>query len=159
MPKAASFSVVWPAPIQPHRKYLPLLPLFLLLGLFFFFLGLLLMRPWWKLLTGQGSMEQCGRVIVHTAVPLPFLLTPSHPLLLSAILNKQLNIAGETVHIHRVTIFPDMHAWCKCVKPDLFSWPSVCHRQGLHGKENAMGSQLQNSFAKCQQTSTVQFYR
>lgn len=117
------------------------------------------MRPWWKLLTGQGSMEQCGRVIVHTAVPLPFLLTPSHPLLLSAILNKQLNIAGETVHIHRVTIFPDMHAWCKCVKLDLFSWPSVCHRQGLHGKENAMGSQLQNSFAKCQQTSTVQFYR
>lgn len=70
VPEAASFSAVRRANIQPHRKHVPLLPLSLLT------------RPWWKLLTGQGSMEQCGEVIVRTA----FLL--SVPLsLTTAILN------------------------------------------------------------------------
>ncbi len=80
-----------------------------------FSLGLLLTRPWWKLLTGQGSIEQCGEVIVHTAFPLPFSLSLSLSLSLSTvILNTQPNIAGETrcplflnLHSRRVTIFPD----------------------------------------------------
>ena len=56
-------------------------------------LSLLLTRPWWKLLTGQGSMEQCGEVIVHTALPLLFLLCVSLSLS-TVILSTQPNIAG-----------------------------------------------------------------
>lgn len=118
-----------------------------------FSLGLLLTRPWWKLLTGQGSMEQCGEVIVHTAFPLLFLLSAPLPLPPSTvILNTQPNIAGETrcplflnLHGHRVTIFPDTRVVKMRKTWPFFSWASVCHRQGCHGKENVMAGWLQNT--------------
>lgn len=78
-----------------------------------FSLGLLLTRPWWKLLTGQGSMELCGEVIVHTAFPLPFLLLPSLSFSQCSYSQQAAQYSGGdcplflNIHSHRVTIFPD----------------------------------------------------
>lgn len=87
----------------PSSSSSPLLPPFSL--------SLLLGCPWWKLLKGQGSMEQCGEVIIHTAFLFSFSLSlPSS----TVILNTQPNIAGEcgcplflNLVSRRVTIFPD----------------------------------------------------
>lgn len=94
---------------------------------------LLFTCPWWKLLTGQRSMEQCGEVIIHTSLPSSFLPTPSLALSLShAHSFSQYRCPQQAaqysegdcpshlnVHSHRVTIFPDPRAWWKMRK----TWP------------------------------------
>lgn len=111
-----------------------------------FSLGPHLTCPWWKLLTGIRSTKPCGEVIIWTAF-----LALSFPLLLPA----QLSTSGSMQRD-----CPNHFSLCTLVKMRK-TWPfffmSIGVSLRLNRKEKVMACRLQNSSAKCQLMSNVQF--